>query len=34
MVTSVLAGRLEQEDIEEDVDLDMLAKRKSSKRTG
>jgi hypothetical protein len=34
MVTSVLEGRLEQEDVEEDIDLDMLAKRKSPKRFG
>jgi hypothetical protein len=30
MAISVLEGRLEQEDVQEDIDLDMLAKRKSS----
>jgi hypothetical protein len=32
MATSVLEGRLQQEDVEEEIDLDMLAKCKSSKR--
>jgi len=32
MLTSVLEGTLHQEDAEEDIDLDMLAKRKSSRR--